>query len=186
MRINVFRQACCSADDQMGNLEAIHRVSSSTTLKALLQEICAKDFLQYSSTNDRLSVEVDGRQLAEVYPSGEVRWKADTSPEAPVGLVIGQSSLHFVFRLGAHGDVNVKRRSQEPPSNYQIGAMQLDRRMYGGIGAFFGLVMAWILLHTVLETFYFDRMEKWLICLLGIIAGSIVGRIVASGKWPAL
>jgi hypothetical protein len=46
--------------------------------------------------------------------------------------------------------------------------------------------MTLMLLHTVLEGFYFDRMEKGLICLLGVIAGSIAGRLVASRKWLSL
>lgn len=185
MQINAFRQACCSADDQMGKLEAVYNVSGSTTLDALLREICAEDFLQYSSSHDRLSVEINGRQLAEVSSSGDIVWNADISPDTPVGLVIGSSPLHFVFRLDARR-VNMKREPPESPSDYQIGAMQLDRRMYGGIGSLLGLVMALVLLNTVLEGFYFEHAVKWLICLFGVITGSIAGRILASRKWPSL
>lgn len=188
MRIEIFRQACCAADDQSGKLETVYEVNSGTTLEALIQKICLSDFLQYSSTNDRLSVEVDGRKLAEVNASGDTIWSPDVSPSTPVGLAIGRRGLHFVFRLNA-GNAH-KATSKPLPSeysrNYQIGATMLDRRMYGGVGSFLGLGLAMTLLNTVLESFYFDRIEKGLICLFGIVAGSIAGRIIAWRKWRGL
>ena len=188
MRIEIFRQACCAADDQSGKLETVYEVNSGTTLEALIQKICLSDFLQYSSTSDRLSVEVEGRKLAEIDASGDTIWSPDVSPSTPVGLAIGRRGLHFVFRLNA-GNADKAPSKPLPPENsssYQIGATMLDRRMYGGIGSFLGLGLAMTLLNTILESFYFDRMEKGLICLFCIVAGLIAGRIIVWMKWRSL
>lgn len=98
MQINVLRQACCSADDQTNKLQAIYEIDSKATLEALLRKICESDFLQYSSTHDRLSVEIDGRQIAEVFPSSPPNWVANIEPETPVKWLVGDRTLHFVFR----------------------------------------------------------------------------------------
>lgn len=99
MRIKVLRQACCSADDQTNKLDAVYEVDSTATMETLLRKIADSEFLQYSSTHDRLSVEIDDRQVAEVFPSGPPVWRADVGPETPVKCLIGDKTLHFVFRL---------------------------------------------------------------------------------------
>lgn len=101
MRINVLRQACCSADDQINRLDAVYEVDSKATMETLLGKICESDFLQYSSTHDRLSVEIDDRQVAEVFPSSPPVWMADVGPKTPVKWLVGDRTLHFVFRLSS-------------------------------------------------------------------------------------
>lgn len=101
MKIAVIRQACCSADDQINALDSMYEVDASITVDALLQKICASNFLQYSSTHSRLSVEVAGRQLAEVGPSGILSWSANVSGAELAMPSIGKNTLHFFFRPNA-------------------------------------------------------------------------------------
>lgn len=99
MKINVIRQACCSADDQVNRLDAVYDVDDSTTLEELLRRILSSGFLQYSSTHNRLSAEVAGRQLAEIVPSGISRWTSGVLPVEPVATAVGSNTLRFSFRL---------------------------------------------------------------------------------------
>jgi hypothetical protein len=105
MRINVMRQACCSADDQINRLDAVYEVDGSTTLEELLRRILSSDFLQYSPTHNQLSAEVAGRQIAEVTPSGISKWSLGILPAEPVATAVGRNTLQFSFRLNATGVV---------------------------------------------------------------------------------
>ena len=67
MRITVHRQACCSQDDQCGPLEAEYNIEADTAFSSLIHEIVKSRFLQFSSTHDQLSGEVDGKWLVEVF-----------------------------------------------------------------------------------------------------------------------
>lgn len=60
MEVRVIREACCAADDQLGPLEAVYRLEDGATISDLLEQIRSSRFLQFSSTHDRLSGEVDG------------------------------------------------------------------------------------------------------------------------------
>ena len=99
MKINVIRQACCGADDQVNRLDAIYEVDDDTTLGALLKKICSSNFLQYSSTHNRLIAEAAGRQIAEVSCSGDPTWNLEASPTEPAATAIGKNTLRFFFRL---------------------------------------------------------------------------------------
>lgn len=101
MKINVIRQACCAADDQINRLDAVYEVDGNTTIEVLIRKICSSNFLQYSSTHNRLSAEVDGRQVAEIYASGDPTWTLGVLPTEPVASAIGDNTLHFVFRLNS-------------------------------------------------------------------------------------
>lgn len=46
MRIQVTRQACCAADDQVGPLNATYVCEASAPMSKLIQEIVASGFLQ--------------------------------------------------------------------------------------------------------------------------------------------
>jgi len=99
MKVNVTRDACCGADDQANRLDAVYEVDESSTLEALLQKICASDFLQYSSSHNRLSVEVADRQIAQVTPAGIALWNSVVPPTESVQTAVGTNVLHFSFRL---------------------------------------------------------------------------------------
>ena len=180
MRINVLRQACCSADDQINRLDAVYEVDSKATMETLLRKICESDFLQYSSTHDRLSVEIDDRQVAEVFPSAPPVWMADIGPETPVKWLVGDRTLHFVFRLK---DRYVDTfRSANPPATTSIAVSAREHGAYGVMRALAAFGFAWVALNTVLESYYLDDAEKWLISLLAALAGFIIGRTVHRSK----
>lgn len=103
MKVNVFREACCGADDQANRLDAVYEIDDSTTLEALLRKICASDFLQYSSTHNRLKVEAAGRQIAQVTPAGIAGWYQDVLPSELVSMAVGTGALHFSFCFNATG-----------------------------------------------------------------------------------
>lgn len=66
MKITVHRQACCPQDDQCGPLEAEYSIEPDASFSSLIQEIIKAGFLQFSSTHDRLSGEVDNKWLVEI------------------------------------------------------------------------------------------------------------------------
>lgn len=98
LRITVTRQACCAADDQMGPLEAVYNLAQDATLAELLERIQASRFLQFSSTHNRLSGEVDGVCVVKVFAGWGRRPQFHADPKAPVGAVIGPRTLDFCFR----------------------------------------------------------------------------------------
>lgn len=180
MRINVLRQACCSADDQANKLQAIYEVDSKATIETLLLMICESNFLEYSSTNDRLSVEVDGRQVAEVYPSAPPAWVANIGPETPVKWLVGDRTLHFNFRLKSrYLDSSLNKK---PPLSSKTNMAQLDRTTYSVISALAAIGVAWMALNTVLVPYYLDSKEQWLISLLAAIAGYLIGHSIRPSK----
>lgn len=97
MEIRVIRQACCAADDQMGPLEAVYAVADDATLAQLVARIQASKFLQFSSTHNRLSGEVQGAGVVEVFAGGGAP-EFHVGPAAAVDSVIGRHTLDFCFR----------------------------------------------------------------------------------------
>ena len=67
MKIQVFRKACCSQDDQIGPLEATYVMSPDAVLKDLVDQIVASKFLQYSSSHTTMLGEVGPLQLVKVF-----------------------------------------------------------------------------------------------------------------------
>ena len=67
MEITVHRQACCSQDDQCGPLEAEYSIEADAAFSSLIQEIVKSGFLQFSSTHNRISGEVDSKGLVEIF-----------------------------------------------------------------------------------------------------------------------
>jgi|JI6StandDraft_1071083.scaffolds.fasta_scaffold73438_1 hypothetical protein len=63
---------------------------------------------------------------------------------------------------------------------YKAGVMALDRRMYGGIGAFVGFCLSALLLNTVLESLF---LNERLVYVSGVVVGGICGRVTAWLKW---
>lgn len=92
------RQACCAADDQMGPLEASYTLAQDATLADLVERIRASKFLQFSSTHNRLSGEVDGVCVVEVFAGWGRAPQFHVGPQARVDSVIGWRPLDFFFR----------------------------------------------------------------------------------------
>lgn len=98
MNITVVREACCAADDQLGPLEATFAVGAHATLGELIEQIRAARFLQFSSTHNRLSGDVDSVRLVEVGPLDGPHPTFHVDEASPVSSVIGDRTLHFYFR----------------------------------------------------------------------------------------
>lgn len=98
MRIQVTRQACCAADDQVGPLDATYVCEPSAPLSKLIQEIVASGFLQFSSTHDRITGEVDGKRIVVVGVPGGPAPQFFVDQTELVGHVVGQRTLDFRFR----------------------------------------------------------------------------------------
>lgn len=101
MKITVHRQACCPQDDQAGPLEAAFSIDAHATFSQLVQDVVRSGFLQFSSTHDRITGEVEGKALVEVFsPHGahprQPEFKVD--PGAPAFELLGQRVLSFHFR----------------------------------------------------------------------------------------
>jgi hypothetical protein len=98
MQINVLREACCAADDQAGPLEATFDLDDNATLVELVEQIRASRFLQFSSTHNRISGEIDDVPLVEISAPDGPAPVFYVSASAAVSNVIGNRTLHFRFR----------------------------------------------------------------------------------------
>ena len=101
MKITVHRQACCSQDDQVGELEAEFSIDPDTTFSSLVQEIVKSGFLQFSSTHNQIAGEVEGKSLVEVFSPHTVNPKLPefkVNPSATVVELLGEKVLSFRFR----------------------------------------------------------------------------------------
>lgn len=100
VQITVSRQACCSADDQVGPLEAHYWLVQKDSFGVLIEYIRQSNFLQFSSTHTRLTGEVNGRRVVEVYSphSAQPRpplFLQDADSNALVVLEDGELSFFF-------------------------------------------------------------------------------------------
>lgn len=98
MHTKVTRQACCSADDQIGPLDAQYVLDDNATIADLVERIRESRFLQFSSTHNRLSGEVEGVCLVEMFAGWGRAPQFHVSPQATVDSVIGRRTLDFCFR----------------------------------------------------------------------------------------
>jgi hypothetical protein len=98
MKVRVFRQACCAADDQVGPLDAEYEIQDNKPLSYLIELISASRFLQFSSTHNQISGEIAGKSIVEMYPHGGTPPVFHANPNEPVSSVIGTQTLHFHFR----------------------------------------------------------------------------------------
>ena len=100
MKITVHRQACCSQDDQCGSLEAEYSIEADTTFSSLIHEIVKSGFLQFSSTHDQISGEVDGKWLVEVFsPYGPNARQPEFNASANMRTVELPSGKTLSFRF---------------------------------------------------------------------------------------
>lgn len=101
VRVMVSRQACCSADDQMGPLDTTYWLAPEDSFGALVEQILESCFLQFSSTHTRLTGEVNGLPVVEVFSphSPQVRHPVFIQPaEASALAVLSGGELSFYFR----------------------------------------------------------------------------------------
>ena len=100
MKITVHRQACCSQDDQIGELEAEFSIAPDATFSSLVQEIVKSGFLQFSSTHNRKTGEIEGKGLVEVFSPYSVNPKPPefkVNPSTSVVELLGENVLSFRF-----------------------------------------------------------------------------------------
>ena len=98
LQVTVTRQACCSADDQAGPLDAVYALHEDATLVDLVERIQASKFLQFSSTHNRLSGEVDGVCVVEVFAGWGRGPQFHADPAGRVGPILAGRPLCFHFR----------------------------------------------------------------------------------------
>ncbi|MEC5385713.1 hypothetical protein VVD49_08260 [Uliginosibacterium sp. H3] len=101
MKITVLRQACCAQDDQAGPLDMQFSIEPDATLASLIQEIARSGFLQYSSSHNRLTGEVDDIALVEVFSPWSVDAKPPEfriDPQTSALALLDGKTLFFNFR----------------------------------------------------------------------------------------
>lgn len=98
MKVQIFRQACCAADDQVGPLDAEYEIEDNEPLSALVRLIDASKFLQFSSTHNRITGEIGGKSIVEMFPPGGKPPVFHANPSESVASVIASQTLHFYFR----------------------------------------------------------------------------------------
>ena len=101
VQVMVGRQACCSADDQLGPLDTTYWLAPDDSFGSLVAQIEQSCFLQFSSTHTRLTGEVNGLPVVEVFSphSQQVRPPVFIQPaEANALVVLADSALSFHFR----------------------------------------------------------------------------------------
>ncbi len=98
MNIQVIREACCAADDQLGPLDASYEITPETSLAELVERIVQSRFLQFSSTHHHLCGESNGRLLVEVHAPGGPPPTFHVPASERVSALIGEQPLFFDFR----------------------------------------------------------------------------------------
>ena len=98
MKVRVLREACCAADDQLGPLDAQFDLSEHSTFGELVAQISAARFLQFSSTHNRISGEIDDVCVVEMFPTEGSPPLFHVDPSASIGSVVGNRTLFFRFR----------------------------------------------------------------------------------------
>lgn len=98
MQIKIFRQACCAADDQIGPLDSTFDLGDEATFGDLIEQIRASRFLQFSSTHNRITGEVDHTPLVEIYAPDGPNPVFHVNSNAAVSDLIGDRTLFFNFR----------------------------------------------------------------------------------------
>jgi len=101
LTINLEREACCSADDQVGVLTMSLTLPDEATVRDLAQRVDDSRFLQFSSSHHTLRATAASRPLFEVHDArgGDQRLQFLTDANTPLrayGLV-NEVRFRFVF-----------------------------------------------------------------------------------------
>ena len=84
----------------MGSLEAEFSINADATFSSLVQEIVKSGFLQFSATHNRITGEVEGKGLVEVFSPHSANPKQPDFKENPSASAIellGEKVLSFRF-----------------------------------------------------------------------------------------
>jgi hypothetical protein len=100
MKITVFREACCSQDDQVGPLEAAYDVEPNESFASLIQRVIQSSFLQFTSSHSGMTGAVDGTDVVELFSvydekAGQIEFKVN--PNAPIAELLNGNALSFYF-----------------------------------------------------------------------------------------
>ncbi|WP_129212775.1 hypothetical protein [Crenobacter cavernae] len=101
MKITVYRQACCSQDDQLGPLEAEYNIGADTTFSSLIQDVVKSNFLQFSSSHNRITGEIDGKEMVVVFCqhiTNNRQPEFKISPSTSAIDLLNDKKLSFYFR----------------------------------------------------------------------------------------
>ena len=101
MKITVYRQACCSQDDQLGPLEAEYNIGVDTTISSLIQDVAKSNFLQFSSSHNRITGEIDGKEIVVVFSqhfTNNRQPEFKVSPSALAIELLNDKEMSFHFR----------------------------------------------------------------------------------------
>lgn len=98
MQFKVIRQACCSADDQAGPLDAVFELDGDASFGELVAQIITAGFLQFSSSHNRLSCELEERCLVEIFAPGGLPPLFHIDPQQRADAVVGERTLFCYFR----------------------------------------------------------------------------------------
>ena len=101
MKITVYRQACCSQDDQLGPLEAEFSIGANTNISSFIQEVVKSNFLQFSSSHNRITGEIDGKGIVVVFSQHFTNYRQpefQVSPSTPAIDLLNDKEISFYFR----------------------------------------------------------------------------------------
>jgi hypothetical protein len=85
----------------LGPLEADYKIRPETTLSSLVQDIIQSRFLQFSSSHNRITGEVSGVEIVEIFSPHSPKPRSPefkANPSACVTDVVGEKSLSFRFK----------------------------------------------------------------------------------------
>jgi hypothetical protein len=110
MKIDVYREACCSQDDQLGPLDQAYEVPDDCRLGDLVTTIAQSRFLQYTSSHAEMSCRIAGQEVATVFSPYDEPVQAPRFAVSPDSLVrdLAVDRMEFVF------DPNRPKRPQPP------------------------------------------------------------------------
>jgi len=101
MKITVYRQACCSQDDQLGPLKAEFNIGANTTISSFIQDVVKSNFLQFSSSHNRITGEIDGKEIVVVFSKNFTNNRQPefkVSPGTPAIDLLNEKEISFYFR----------------------------------------------------------------------------------------
>lgn len=100
MKISVVRDACCSADDQLGPLEMSYEVTDRATLTELAVRIADSKFLQFTSSHHTLYGASAGLEILSISSGswGNGEFAFFVNPEQLVSEAVPDGQLSFRFR----------------------------------------------------------------------------------------
>jgi hypothetical protein len=99
MKIEVFRDACCAADDQLGPLTMDVELDGLMPLRVLIDLVLESDFLQYSSSHTSMVGYVDQHAVVRVHSPYYTKEETQflINPDLPIQEAVASGSIDFRF-----------------------------------------------------------------------------------------